>query len=59
MVKLKNQFKMIYLCLIAFLGLLFIFNKHQMMTMNNNTKQNVDSFDTSLNYHLGEINNKI
>nr|AXX75486.1 SAP54-like protein [Phytoplasma sp.] len=32
----KNQFKIIHLCLIAFIGLLFIFNNHQLMAMNNN-----------------------
>ncbi|MBP5836227.1 SVM family protein [Candidatus Phytoplasma meliae] len=31
MFQLKNQFKTIYLCLIAFLGILFIFNNHQVM----------------------------
>ncbi|MEC4559024.1 MAG: SVM family protein ['Conium maculatum' witches'-broom phytoplasma] len=35
MFNLKNQFKTIYLCLITFLGLLFIFNNHQVMAMNN------------------------
>ncbi|MEC4559197.1 MAG: SVM family protein ['Conium maculatum' witches'-broom phytoplasma] len=55
----KNQFKTFYFCLITVIGLLFIFNNHQLMAMNNNTKKNVDSFDTYLNYHLGEINDKI
>ncbi|XXP77172.1 MAG: SVM family protein [Lettuce witches'-broom phytoplasma] len=35
MIKLKNQFKIIYLCLITFIGLLFIDNTHQLMAMNN------------------------
>ncbi|XXP77144.1 MAG: SVM family protein [Lettuce witches'-broom phytoplasma] len=29
--KLKNQFKMIYLCLMTFIGLLFLFNNYQLM----------------------------
>ncbi|XXP77407.1 MAG: SVM family protein [Lettuce witches'-broom phytoplasma] len=35
MFKSKNQFKMIYLCLITFIGLFFIFNNHQVMATNN------------------------
>ncbi len=31
MIKLKNQFKIIYLCLIIFIGLLFIFSNQQVM----------------------------
>lgn len=41
MIKLKNQFKTIYLFLIIFVGLLFIFNNHQVMaTKNNQNKTN-------------------
>ncbi|XXP77162.1 MAG: SVM family protein [Lettuce witches'-broom phytoplasma] len=36
MFQLKNQFKMIYLCLIAFLVLLFLFNNYSLMAMSNN-----------------------
>ncbi|MBS2126280.1 SVM family protein ['Fragaria x ananassa' phyllody phytoplasma] len=36
MFKSKNQFKTIYLCLIVFIGLLFLFNNHQVMAMDNN-----------------------
>ncbi|MBS2126603.1 SVM family protein ['Fragaria x ananassa' phyllody phytoplasma] len=35
MFKSKNQFKIIYLYLICFIGILFIFNNHQVMAMNN------------------------
>ncbi|WP_341266502.1 SVM family protein [Candidatus Phytoplasma fraxini] len=36
MIKLKNQCKTIYLCLITFIGLLFIFNNNRVMAMNDN-----------------------
>ncbi|MEC4559290.1 MAG: SVM family protein ['Conium maculatum' witches'-broom phytoplasma] len=35
MFKLKKQFKNIYLCLITVIGLLFIFNNHQVMALKN------------------------
>ncbi|MBP5836283.1 SVM family protein [Candidatus Phytoplasma meliae] len=35
MFKSKNQFNIIYLCLITFIGLLFLFNNHQVIAMNN------------------------
>ncbi|WP_341266361.1 SVM family protein [Candidatus Phytoplasma fraxini] len=41
MIKLKNQFKIIYLCLITFIGLLFIFNNHQIMAMQNNKNKQI------------------
>ncbi|WP_323847641.1 MAG: SVM family protein [Phytoplasma sp.] len=35
MFKLKNQFKIIYFCLIIFIVLLFLFNNHQVIAMDN------------------------
>ncbi|MBS2126470.1 SVM family protein ['Fragaria x ananassa' phyllody phytoplasma] len=40
MVQLNNQFKIIHLCLITFLELLFIFNNHQVMAMGNKHSNN-------------------
>ncbi|XXP77404.1 MAG: SVM family protein [Lettuce witches'-broom phytoplasma] len=40
MFKSKNQYKTIYLCLITFIGLLFIFNTHQAMAMGNKHSNN-------------------
>ncbi len=40
MVKLKNQFKTIYLFLITFIGLLFIFNNNRVMAMGNKHSNN-------------------
>lgn len=45
MVKLKKQFKTIYFCLIAFIGLLFLFNNHQVMAMEN-TEINLSLLNT-------------
>ncbi|WP_083845869.1 SVM family protein [Italian clover phyllody phytoplasma] len=35
-IQFKKQFKIIYLCLITFIGLLFVVNNYQLMAMNNN-----------------------
>ncbi|MEC4559254.1 MAG: SVM family protein ['Conium maculatum' witches'-broom phytoplasma] len=45
MVKLKNQIKTIYLGLITYIGLLFIFNNHQVMAMQNNKNKQKNEFD--------------
>lgn len=42
MFKLKNQFKIIYFCLITFISLLFIFNNKVMAMQNNKNKQKSD-----------------
>nr|ABU55760.1 hypothetical protein [Clover phyllody phytoplasma] len=42
MFNLKNQFKIIYLCLITFISLLFIFNNKVMAMQNNKNKQKSD-----------------
>ncbi|XXP77403.1 MAG: SVM family protein [Lettuce witches'-broom phytoplasma] len=49
MFKSKNQFNIIYLCLIAFLGLLFIFNTHQIMAMNNYNLTDSNSINNKIN----------
>ncbi|WP_017193785.1 SVM family protein [Vaccinium witches'-broom phytoplasma] len=45
MFKLKNQFKIIYLCLIIFVGLLFIINNQQLMAMQNNKNKQKSDVD--------------
>ncbi|MEC4558608.1 MAG: SVM family protein ['Conium maculatum' witches'-broom phytoplasma] len=53
MFKSKNQFKTIYLSLIAFIGLLFIFNNHQLIAMNNQNNNIINEI-VELNNQLTE-----
>ncbi|KOR75265.1 hypothetical protein CPX_001768 [Candidatus Phytoplasma pruni] len=48
MIKLKKQFKIIYLCLITFIGLLFI-NNNKVIAMNNLNDEN------SINNEINKI----
>ncbi|MBS2126582.1 SVM family protein ['Fragaria x ananassa' phyllody phytoplasma] len=57
MVKLKNQFKTIYLCLIAFIGLLFLFNNHQVMAMDNLVNEINEEIETNLETNQENILN--
>ncbi|MBS2126617.1 SVM family protein ['Fragaria x ananassa' phyllody phytoplasma] len=41
MFQLKKQFKIIHLCLITFIGLLFIINNHQLIAMQNNKNKQI------------------
>ncbi|MBP5836284.1 SVM family protein [Candidatus Phytoplasma meliae] len=52
MVKLNNQFKTIYLCLMAFLGLLFIFNNHQVIMAMGNKHSNDNEISNDEEYSL-------
>uniref|UniRef100_UPI0003803B9C SVM family protein n=1 Tax=Vaccinium witches'-broom phytoplasma TaxID=85642 RepID=UPI0003803B9C len=40
MIKLQKKIKIIYLCLITFIGILFILNDNQVMAMNNLNDEN-------------------
>ncbi|QKX95087.1 SVM family protein [Candidatus Phytoplasma asteris] len=43
MIKLQKKIKIIYLCLITFIGILFILNDNQVMAMNNNPSSNINN----------------
>ncbi|MFB5029567.1 MAG: hypothetical protein WJU30_00100 [Candidatus Phytoplasma pruni] len=57
MFKLKKQFKIISVCLFAFLGLFLIVNNQQVMGMQNNNL--LDSRASEEHLYLNLINNKI
>ncbi|MCQ9618819.1 MAG: SVM family protein [Candidatus Phytoplasma pruni] len=57
MLKLKNQFKIIYLCLITFISLLFIIDNNQIMGMDSNKgKQILNNKINNSNFNELEFN---
>ncbi|XXP77254.1 MAG: SVM family protein [Lettuce witches'-broom phytoplasma] len=62
MLKLKNQFKIIHLCLIIFIGILFIFNNNSIIAMNNNpsssnpNNENINNIEEFQNLMLSQRN---
>ncbi|WP_323847805.1 MAG: SVM family protein [Phytoplasma sp.] len=54
MFQLKNKFQIVYICLINFIGLLFIFSDHRVMAMNNNISQNPNA---EIINNIGEFQN--